>query len=108
MDNPLKNFLIDKWYKAILVIGAVIFGVSLTMELQADNKQIQVLGIGLILVGLGEWINHPRQTRITPPNAYLPQGIVTGHPWRPKFLGVVLDLLGIAAVGYSLYKLYLL
>lgn len=92
MENPLKNLIIDYWYKAILVVGATLLIVAFTFELQADNKDVQMLGFGLIMVGVGEWINHPLQTVVLPPSVSMPAGIAKGHPWRAKPTGIILDI----------------
>jgi len=107
LDNPLKNLAIDKWYKAIIAVGAVLLIISLTVQLQANNQSVQLFAFGLFLVGIAEWINHPARSIITPPNAYIPQGIYTNYARHPKPLGIILDIIGIVALFISIYKLFL-
>lgn len=63
--NPLSALAIDSWYKIIPVIGAVTLVLSLTVELKAvPNLVVLFASLGAIFIGIGEWINHPLQTKI--------------------------------------------
>lgn len=99
-NNPLQSLALDYWYKAVLAISTALLIVSLTVPLQGVRNDIaQLLCLGGIFVGLGEWVNHPLQESIG-------AGFkLSGHPRRSSFLGTVLDLLGLACIGYGLYRL---
>lgn len=100
MSNPLQSLALDYWYKAVLAISTVLLIVSLTVPLQGINNAIaQLLCLGGIFIGLGEWINHPLQVSVGPGFK------ISGHPRRFTFLGTVFVLLGLACIGYGVYKL---
>jgi len=100
MSNPLESLKLDYWYKALLAMCSVLLIVSLTVPLQGINNNVaQLLSLGGIFIGLGEWINHPLQERIGPGFK------VSGHPWRFTLLGTGFDLVGLACIWYGVYKL---
>lgn len=89
-SNPLSNLAIDYWYKAVLVIATCVLIAALSVEMQGvENNVVQLLAMGLILVGLGEWINHPLQVSIAP--AYK----ITSYRRSSSFGGNLLDLIGV-------------
>lgn len=106
MENPLKNLKIDEWYKASLVLGAAVFILSLTIKLKGvDNSTALLISLGLILVSLGEWINHPLQACILPPGRHFPgwlKGI--GYPRKNSLLGLMLECLGVVLVVIGIVK----
>ena len=64
-ENPLSALKIDAWYKIIPALGSVLLVLSLTVELQdVSNTMVQMSSLGLIAIGIGEWINHPLQTKL--------------------------------------------
>lgn len=108
MDNPLKNLIIDQWYKALLVLGATVFILALTIELRGIANSIALLiSLGVILIGIGEWINHPLQTRILPPGEHYPgwlQG--SGYVRRNTLLGLLFDCFGIVLIVIGIIKIF--
>ena len=105
MDNPLKNLIIDKWYKALLVLGATVFILALTIELRGIANSIALLiSLGVILIG--EWINHPLQTRILPPGEHYP-GWLKGSVYvrRNTLLGLLFDCFGIVLIVVGIIKI---
>ena len=100
MANLLDSLKIDYWYKAVLVISTGVLVVSLTVPMQAaPNGVIATISLGGLFIGLGEWINHPLRVGV----GYGYQ--ISGHPRSNSFLGVMFVLLGLALVGYGVYKL---
>jgi len=72
----------------------------MTIELRGiENKHALLLSLGLFLVGIGEWINHPFQTVL------VPFGKLTGHPRKNSPLGIAFDIAGVALVAVAIYKL---
>ena len=64
-ENPLSTLKIDYWYKILPVIGTIGLIISLTLDVKiADNLTISLISIGVIFIGIGEWINHPLQTAL--------------------------------------------
>lgn len=107
MSNPLQNLKIDYWYKAVMVISAVTLVLSLTLELKGvENATVQVFSIAALLIGMGEWINHPLQTKIHPPVPGIHNGLQeTGYPRTNSFMGLLFILLGLVLSSYKVWQL---
>jgi hypothetical protein len=106
MGNPLQNLKIDYWYKAVMVIGAVTLILSLTVELQGvKNTTVQIFSLSAILIGMGEWINHPFQTKIHPPVPGIHNGLQeTGYPRAYSFIGVVFVISGVILAAFEIWR----
>ena len=64
-ENPLSTLKIDYWYKMLPVVGTLTLIIGLTVEIKGvTNTLVQLVSIGVIFLGIGEWINHPLQTQI--------------------------------------------
>jgi len=106
MDNPLSKLALDYWYQVLMAVGVVVFLAAGAGLLSAfPTVPTAVISLGCFFVGLGEWINHPLQTKILHANAYRPGGVVTGHPRNPQFIGTAFDVLGVTIICIGLYKL---
>ncbi len=107
MSTPLDGLKSDYWYKAVLVVGIGFLVLSLTVEFQnVENGHVALTSLGASLIGLGEWINHPFQTKIVSPSeAYPGWGKLTGHPRRNTLLGNLFLLIGLVALGIGVYRL---
>ncbi len=96
-NNPLSTLKIDYWYKMLPVIGTILLIISLTFELKdVSNTMVQVISVGVIFFGIGEWINHPLQT-----------GIVSGYKLTSynrvnKLSGNLWVILGISFIVYAI------
>lgn len=85
-------------------VGATIGGIVISIAaITAKENNYLLLGIGIFLFGLGEWINHPICSTIQP---YM-NGILTnkGPVRMNKIFGVLLSFLGIVLFCISVYKL---
>lgn len=107
MSNPLHNLKIDYWYKAALVVGAVVLITALTVELKGvENSIVQLIALGTILVGIGEWINHPLQTQIVPPSPRNPTWLKgEGYLRKNSALGLLFVISGVGFIGLGIWKL---
>lgn len=107
MDKLLTTLKIEHWYHVFIILGCVGMIVSLVFDLKGvANIDAFLLFTGVMLIGVGEWINHPLQTGIVRPNVYAPGGgIVRGHPRKNKFIGVSFDILGVVALAAAAYKI---
>jgi Na+-transporting methylmalonyl-CoA/oxaloacetate decarboxylase beta subunit len=95
-QNPLSNLTIDYWYKLLPVIASVTLVLSLTVELQGvTNTFVQIASIGVIFIGIGEWINHPLQTKL----AYNLK--ITNRNRINTFWGNMWDVAGVGLVIYA-------
>jgi len=107
MNLPeLKGFSIDAWYKVFVYAGAALFGVSLFFEVKGiSNSQLQLFSAAIFFIGLGEWTNHQKQHAIKPPNAYTgPTALLTRIVWKPTFVGIVFDSLGLVLIGIGIWS----
>ena len=108
MDEPKAWLKIEHWYHALVAVGAAGSIAALAFEFHGvANAHVLLVSLGLFFIGLGEWINHPLQTVIVPPNAYYfpGGGHLTGHPRNAKALGSLFDLLGFSVGAIGMYKI---
>jgi hypothetical protein len=102
--NPLSKLVLDYWYKVIMAVSSVTFilcGMGLLVAFPVALTA-SVSG-GMFFIGLGEWVNHPLQTKILPANAYYPAGKITGHPRNNSFIGVFFVFIGLAIACGGIY-----
>lgn len=96
-QNPLSALKIDYWYKILPVVATVTLIIGLTVEVKGvSNLLVQLVSIGVIFIGIGEWINHPLQTRVGPGfkiTSYNRLNTLTGNTW---------NLVGAVIVVYAL------
>lgn len=107
MDKGLAALKIEHWYHVFVVLGAGGAIASLSFELKGvANAHVLIVSLGVLLIEIGEWINHPLQTAIVPPNAYLGGGgIISGHPRKPSLLGSLFDMLGFLLLTVGIWKI---
>lgn len=101
-NNPLSTMVIDYWYKILPVIGTITLIASLTVDMKvADNPTVMFVSIGVIFIGIGEWINHPLRTGI------IPGAQITTYNRINTFWGNIWDLIGavIIVAAILLYNL---
>ncbi len=96
-ENPLSSLKIDYWYKILPVIGTVTLIIGLTVDVKGvSNVLVQLLSVGVIFIGIGEWINHPLQTRVG-------MGMkITSYNRINTFAGNAWNLIGFFIILYSL------
>lgn len=97
ISKLLNNFKIDVWYKALFYVGTLCLIGSLFIDIKGiTNGQLQLLSVGAICLGLGEWKNHKVASWIKPANAYTGGPALMSAPVRsPDASGIMLDLIGI-------------
>lgn len=89
MTNPLQSLKINAWYKVFTVVSAACLLASLTVDLKGiDNKTGILMSLGVLVLSVGEWINHPLQARL------IPGGIITSYNRQACLLGSLFDVLG--------------
>jgi len=96
MDD-LKKFA--NWWSLLGAAGALIAAASINQL----NPVGMFFGAGLLLVGVGEWICRPQRTEVVRgPN---PGMFIThrSNPWKPKPLGIIFDLAGLASIGRAVW-----
>lgn len=91
----LKDFDLEHWWKLAAAAGALIAIASAPTQFRPG----MIIGIGILLFGIGEWINHPVRTGL----GY--GGVLTGYPRSNKPLGLLIAALGIGLFAFGLYRL---
>lgn len=100
MTNPLQSLVIDYWYKAITVASIMFLVIALTVDLEGvENKTVILISLGAFFIGVGEWINHPLQTRIAPGMK------ITSYNRNASLRGNLFDILGFSLVCIGAYPL---
>ena len=94
MDFP-KDFDHRYWWVLIGIAGALVATASAPVKFVARF----LIGLALLLFGVGQWIDHPLQTRVGA--SY----VITSHPWCPTVLGCGLSLIGVILFGVGVYRL---
>ena len=91
----LKGFDIEHWWKLLAGSGAAIVVASIAVKFTPTI----FVGLGALVVGIAEWINHPLQTRVG--HGYT----LTSHNRKPFAAGLVLDGIGLVLFAIGLLKL---
>jgi hypothetical protein len=96
----MDKLSLDQWWKAVAAAGVAISVAAVAAKYNA----LLLVGIGAIFIGIGEWINRPHRSYFAK-DPFGGNGIVSGHVHEPRKLGVFLDVVGIALIGYGLFKI---
>jgi len=97
----LKDFDLEHWWKMLAGAGVAIVVASIAVKFVPTI----LIGLGLLLIGLGEWRMHPRIQY--PVGTPLDGGIVTITPRMLSPLGLAADGLGGLLGVVGLIKLVL-
>lgn len=99
---------VEHWCHLLVALGATGVVASLTVDVKGiANAHALLLSLGAMFIGLGEWINHPIQTKLMLHTIYAQNGeIITGHPRNPSNLGNLFDVLGFVLLVVALHNLY--
>ncbi len=103
-SDTFKNLKLDTWYKVFVYLGGVAFLVSLFVEIKGGmtNGQLQLLSLGVFLIGIGEWKNHKTVSWIKPPNVYTGgTALMETNERKPDLFGLACDLLGFLLIILS-------
>src|ERR1044072_5956234 len=100
MSNPLSGLKIDHWWHAFTVLGAAGIIASMTIKSNVvSNRDALLLSLGFFLFGVGQWINHPLQTRLEGSLKF------TGYHRSPYPLGLVLEFLGCIIFAIEIFRI---
>jgi hypothetical protein len=92
------NFPIKAWYHLLIALGIAGAAAALTVDLKGiQNTHALLVSLGVLLVGIGEWINHPYQAFLS--------GSCRGHPRNSSALGVLCDIAGMALFAVGVWKI---
>lgn len=90
---------LDHWWLGLIIAGGAVLGAA---SLAPEPKAAFAIGLGLLLFGIGEWMNHPVQSRIEGGMGRLWQ--LTGHPRSPTFGGNVFSLIGLLLLAAGVVR----
>jgi len=99
----LSDFkLLDEWYKAVIAAGAVLAVPAITVQ----NGPALTFATGLLLFGIGEFINHPFRTTLVRDG--LTTGVISGRKRSSKPFGLALDVVGLGLCIWGLARILML
>ena len=99
----MENLKIDHWSKGV----ASFFAAASLAALALSNQLIFVTCLGGFLYGVGEWINHPIQTRIVSPAESGYPGWIKGSGClrNNSSYGVAIAVIGTAIFIFGILKI---
>jgi hypothetical protein len=97
----LKGFDLTQWWNLVIAVGLAI----IVAALAAHERGLIFVGLGMISWGFGESTNHKQMIEFTPPNVYVPQGMITSFPHFPTPFGLCLDGVGRVLIALGLWRL---
>jgi hypothetical protein len=89
------------------VAGAAIAIASVQFEPALLTVPGLLIGLGLLLLGVGEWKNHTQRTEITRGKVVGSYITTKSDPWKPKPSGLIFDAIGVGLLCIGLYRLIL-
>ena len=97
ISKVLNNLKLDVWYRAVFYVGTLCLIISLFIEVKGvTNGQLQLLSLGAVCLGIGEWKNHKVASWIKPANAYTGGPALMTAPVRsPDIVGTIFNILGV-------------
>jgi len=105
--NPLHNLKLDTWYRVLIPIGAIWTFISLLIPIQGfTNKELIILGLGVIAIGIGEWKNERHSTKFVDKTYFNPFMKITQTFRVNDKVGVSIEILGILAIIFSLLNIF--
>ena len=107
VENPLSKLALDYWYQVVMVVSIVVFLLAATGALKAlPTVPTVLISLGAFWIGVGEWVNHPVQSRFVSGTAYHPSAVLTSHPRQPKAVGTFFLWLGIILVAWGIFRFF--
>lgn len=91
----------DKWYKAAVYAAVPIFGIGAF----GQERGTIAFAVGVLLLGLGEWINHPYREKLQLNDYGVVVAKLMGEGRENKLFGVLLDVIGAAFIAMALWRL---
>ena len=99
--DELKGLGGDKWYRALAVMSCtLLLGAAALANDPALRRALIQVGVGGLLVGFGQWIDHPYQART---DGYWK---VSGYPYKPSVVGSMLTLAGVVVLARAAWQLW--
>jgi hypothetical protein len=61
--------------------------------------------LGFLLIGFGEWVNHPTRYGYQAPTFAEPGMMIESTASRPTLLGWIVEAIGLGLIGLGVYRL---
>lgn len=91
-DKPTLN--VDIWWKALLILGVLTSIGSLMFDVDfIENKQLFGFGLGMVSVGIAQWMAWKTMSR------FLPGGILSTEVIKHSPISFIILILGIGLIG---------
>jgi len=105
--DTFKSLKLDTWYRAFVYLGGVAFLAALFVETKGiTNGQLQLLSLGVFLIGIGEWKNHKTESWIKPANAYTGgPALMSAKVRKPDPFGLACEVLGFVLIVLSVISI---
>lgn len=99
----VKGFVTEYWYRALTFLsGAGLFGVAAVVNDPGLRKALLLLCIGGVLIGLGQWKDHPYREMIDQFDRFK----ISGYGYRASLVGNIVQVIGGMLVGRALWLLW--
>lgn len=95
MTDTSVPSLPNAWYKALTAIA----GAVLVAAVATQQNNITIIALGASVVGVGEWINHPRRVEFRPGMKITTSSRMNTLP------GSIIDVLGAAIIIFGVGRL---
>ena len=96
----LNSLKLDDWYKVFVYLGAILFFISLFLNIKGiTNNELQLLSGGIFFVGIGEWISWKVG------NLFDGSGILSCPVRKHTFLGWFFIILGNFLILFFILKI---
>jgi hypothetical protein len=95
----LKDFNFKHWWTLLAAAGGLIAAASIVPK----STFGLLVGLSLLFFGIGEWINRPRTTQKETVEGLRGFRTVDAFLWKPSFLGVIFEVIGVCFFAVSLY-----
>ena len=82
------------WWTAIVIFGSGFLVASVIVK----EYNLVVIALGIVVLGLGEFYSHPMQINVRP------NVVVTSYPRKLSWLGLLLDVTGLALIATGIYR----
>jgi hypothetical protein len=98
----LKDLNFKHWWTLMSGAGGLIAAASIVPKSTLGF----LAGLSLLFFGLGEWMNRPRTTIKETVEGLRGFKTVDAYPWKPSFLGIIFDAIGIIFFAVTAYLVW--
>lgn len=100
--SDLKNFNIDVWWKALLVLGILAAAASMMFEINfIERKHLFGFGLGMIAIGIAQWMAWKTVSQV------VAGGILSTKEIKHSLVSLIILVIGIGLIflfGFLIIK----